>query len=122
MKAYRVEFFKRAFFRYETGFDAAWVEVDEVSCEILDLEAKCKEFTDLANMFDFPEQVEAVAKDITVTKQELVMVKDVWDTSSLCELQFQVGICLLLERIVNCRSVSRRISCFKLCCYPLKLM
>lgn len=108
-----MQFFKRAFFRYETGFDAAWTEVDEVSREILDLEAKCKEFTGLANMFDFPEQVENVAKDISVTKQELVMVKDVWDTSSLCELQFQVRICLFCFKICNHLSTTMRTSCFE---------
>lgn len=90
VRAYRVDFFKRGFFRYEIGFESAWVQIDEVACEILALEAKCNEFIGLANMFDFPELVEDVSKNISTTKQELIMVKDVWDTSCLCELQFQV--------------------------------
>lgn len=92
VKAYRVEFFKREFFRYEMGFEAAWLQIDQAACEILALETKCSEFVGLANMFDFPDLVEDVSNNISTTKQELIMVKDVWDTSSLCELQFQVRL------------------------------
>ena len=54
------------------------------------MEAELNKHTQLANMFDCPETVTASTEGVATIKADLVMVKDVWDCSSLVEQQFLV--------------------------------
>ena len=88
-REYRIQFYKRPFFKYTTGSEVAYVDMDIVSDEISDLKKRLAEFRKLADMFEFPEATGQAENEVQRLHSELVMVKDVWDTSSLCELQFQ---------------------------------
>lgn len=66
----------------------------QVAKDFEDMEAELNKHTQLANMFDCPETVTAATEGVATIKADLVMVKDVWDCSSLVEQQFQV-ICRL---------------------------
>jgi dynein heavy chain len=49
---------------------------------------ECERFKELAAIFEFTQLVEPVMASITETLEDLALVKDVWDTAMLCELQF----------------------------------
>jgi dynein heavy chain len=90
VRNYRAGFRTRAFFKYGTGFDAAYPELDAAARELTDLKRECERLEELASVFEFPQLVEPVTASLKETVEDLVMVKDVWDTAVLCELQFQV--------------------------------
>ena len=52
--------------------------------------AELNKHTQLSNMFDCPETVGTATEGVAAIKGDLIMVKDVWDVSSLVEQQFQV--------------------------------
>ena len=52
--------------------------------------AELHKHTQLSNMFDCPESVVTATEGVGAIKGDLVLVKDVWDASSLVEQQFQV--------------------------------
>lgn len=91
VRNYRSSFRSRSFFRYSTGFDAAYPALDGASRELADLKKECSRLEELASVFEFPQLTEPVVASIKETVEDLVMVKDVWDTAVLCELQFQVS-------------------------------
>ena len=86
---YQKEFLKKPFFQYECGYDAAYPMLNDVAKELIAMEKEVKKHEELANMFDFPDHMLPLKEKMQTLKSELVMVKDVWDTSSLCEVQFQ---------------------------------
>lgn len=86
---YHKEFVKKSFFSYSCGYDAAYPMLNDVARDIAKMEVELKKHNDMANMFEFPEHMDALKDKVTELKSELIMVKDVWDTSSLCEVQFQ---------------------------------
>lgn len=88
-KEYRIQFYKQEFFNYSTGAEKAYVQCQTISDEISSLQGRLFEYKKLAEMFEFPEEVEVVQNEIERLRSELIMVKDVWDTSALCETQFQ---------------------------------
>lgn len=55
-----------------------------------DMAAELHKHTQLSNMFDCPEAVVSATEGVAAIKADLVVVKDVWDASSLVEQQFQV--------------------------------
>lgn len=55
-----------------------------------DMAAELHKHTQLSNMFDCPEAVVSATEGVGAIKGDLVLVKDVWDASSLVEQQFQV--------------------------------
>ena len=55
-----------------------------------DMAAELHKHTQLSNMFDCPEAVVSATEGVAAIKGDLVLVKDVWDVSSLVEQQFQV--------------------------------
>lgn len=55
-----------------------------------DMAAELHKHTQLSNMFDCPEAVVSATEGVAAIKGDLVLVKDVWDASSLVEQQFQV--------------------------------
>ena len=52
--------------------------------------AELHKHTQLSNMFDCPEAVVKATEGVAAIKNDLILVKDVWDASSLVEQQFQV--------------------------------
>ncbi|CAD7704939.1 unnamed protein product [Ostreobium quekettii] len=86
---YKVAFYQKDFFKYATGYEASYPEVDKVALEIIDFEKECNDYNELANVFEFPDIMDRVRETIKTVRNELIMVKDVWDTSALCETQFQ---------------------------------
>ena len=44
-----------------------------------------RRLTDLANMFEFPQLMEPLQCMLATLWEDLIMVKDVWDTTALCE-------------------------------------
>ena len=85
VRNYRMDFRKRSFFKYATGFDAAYPEIDVVARELAELRKEVDRMVELASVFEFPQLVEPVMASIKETVDDLVMVKDVWDTAILCE-------------------------------------
>lgn len=55
-----------------------------------EMAAELHKHTQLSNMFDCPEAVVSTTEGVSAIKGDLVLVKDVWDASSLVEQQFQV--------------------------------
>lgn len=55
-----------------------------------EMAAELHKHTQLSNMFDCPEAVVSATEGVFAIKADLVLVKDVWDASSLVEQQFQV--------------------------------
>ena len=64
----------------------------QVAKDFEDMDAELNKHTQLANMFDCPDTVTNATEGVATIKADLVMVKDVWDCSSLVEQQFQVLI------------------------------
>ena len=56
-----------------------------------DMAAELHKHTQLSNMFDCPESVVIATEGVAAIKNDLVLVKDVWDASCLVEQQFVVG-------------------------------
>jgi dynein heavy chain len=90
MKAteYRSEFLAKTFFKYATGFTDAYPVLDTTALEVASIETELKELTNLANMFEFSAMVAAAAACIAECREDLGMIKDIWDYSSLVEKQF----------------------------------
>lgn len=55
-----------------------------------DMATELHKHTQLSNMFDCPEAVVSATEGVAAIKADFVLVKDVWDASSLVEQQFQV--------------------------------
>lgn len=60
----------------------------QVATELIGLRKECDRFKELSSIFEFPQLVEPIVTSINEAYEDLVMVKDVWDTAQLCELQF----------------------------------
>lgn len=56
-----------------------------------EMRAELTKYEGLANMFECPDKVQPAIAGIAELKADLIMVKDVWDTSALVEVQFQVS-------------------------------
>ena len=89
VKDYHKGFLQKDFFKYACGYDAAYPMFNDIAKDIAVMDAECKKHQALANMFDFPEVMNELNAKVAEIKGEMIMVKDVWDTSSLCEVQFQ---------------------------------
>ena len=85
---YRAEFLKRSVFTYDTGFTAAYPILDSTAVEVKDVENELKDLTNLANMFEFPNMIKESAECIAECREDLGMIKDIWDYSALVEKQF----------------------------------
>ena len=85
---YRRGFLERPLFKYETGYTTVYPQIDTANGEITELEVEVKELQSLANMFEFPELMKPAVTTVTECREDLGLVKDVWDTSALCEMQF----------------------------------
>ena len=90
---YQKGFRTRSFYKYSTGAEKAYPEIDQAAKDYEDMAAELHKHTQLSNMFDCPETVVTAAEGVAAIKADLVMVKDVWDASSLVEQQFQVCSC-----------------------------
>ena len=86
--AYRKEFLESPIFKYETGFKGAYPLLDAARTKLVGLDESVKELTHLANMFEFPEAVEELTACVAECHEDLRNAKDVWDFSSLVEVQF----------------------------------
>ena len=87
---YQKGFRTRSFYKYSTGAEKAYPEIDQAAKDYEDMAAELHKHTQLSNMFDCPETVATASEGVAAIKADLVMVKDVWDASSLVEQQFQV--------------------------------
>ena len=87
---YQKGFRTRSFYKYSTGAEKAYPEIDQAAKDYEDMAAELHKHTQLSNMFDCPETVATASEGVAAIKGDLVMVKDVWDASSLVEQQFQV--------------------------------
>jgi len=87
---YQKGFRTRSFYKYSTGAKKAYPEIDQAAKDYEDMAAELHKHTQLSNMFDCPETVATASEGVAAIKGDLVMVKDVWDASSLVEQQFQV--------------------------------
>jgi dynein heavy chain len=63
--------------------------IDSSNLEVTALEKEARELHSLADMFEFPEMMIPINELVAESRDELIMVKDVWDTSMLVELQFR---------------------------------
>lgn len=66
------------------------VSCKQAAKDFEDMAAELHKHTQLSNMFDCPEAVVSATEGVGAIKGDLVLVKDVWDASSLVEQQFQV--------------------------------
>jgi dynein heavy chain, axonemal len=89
VRQYKIQFKHRSFFKYATGYAAAYPELDRVAAELEGLKTELLHFRELANVFEFPQLIETINGHIRELLEDLVMAKDVWDTVMLCELQFK---------------------------------
>ncbi len=87
---YQKGFRTRSFYKYSTGADKAYPEIDQAAKDYEDVAAELNKHTQLSNMFDCPDTVSKATEGVTAIKTDLILVKDVWDASSLVEQQFQV--------------------------------
>ena len=85
---FRSEFLNRPIFKYATGFTAAYPLLDTAASEVTDLEKELTELTNLANMFEFPKAIQESTETVGECREDLGMVKDIWDFSALVEQQF----------------------------------
>eukprot|EP00798_Chlamydomonas_sp_ICE-L_P023007 gene23007-30199_t len=85
---YKMESRKRTYFKYATGPDAAYPELDKTGAELTSLKKECERLYELAAIFEFAHLVDPTMMMIKESLEEVTMVKDVWDTSVLCEQQF----------------------------------
>lgn len=68
-----------------------------------EMAAELHKHTQLSNMFDCPEAVVSATEGVSAIKGDLVLVKDVWDASSLVEQQFQVRWASLVTVLYKAR-------------------
>jgi dynein heavy chain len=86
---YRKVFLEKEFMSYSFGYTAAYPLLDSTNVEVTELEKETFELKNLADMFEFPEVIVPTIAVMSECRDDLVLVKDVWDTSSLVELQFK---------------------------------
>jgi dynein heavy chain len=85
---YRRAFLDRSFFFYKTGYTTAYPELGSTNAELMELEKETGELKGLADMFEFPEIIVPTMDVMKECREDLGLVKDVWDTSALVEQQF----------------------------------
>ena len=102
--AYRKEFLESPIFKYETGFKGAYPLLDAAHSKLGGFDESVKELTHLANMFEFPEAVEDLTACVAECHEDLRNAKDVWDFSSLVEVQFTKWRSTLWDSI-NCEEM-----------------
>lgn len=88
LRSFKSAFRKRPIYQYATGPEAAYPMMDEASLELVQLSKECTHFEGLAATFEFPQLMTPVIANLQATWADLVMVKDVWDTQVICDVQF----------------------------------
>lgn len=101
MRNYKLEMRKKLFWKYETGPDAAYPELDATSTELLALKAERQHWHEMATTFEFPVLVEPITTMISEMLEDAVMVKDVWDTMMLTSVTFASWRATLWNDIVT---------------------
>lgn len=89
VRHYKMDFGKRSYYKFGTGYNNAYSELDAVSREVAEIQKECVRLVELAAVFEFPQLVDPVKTSLKEIAEDMVAVKDVWDTVMLCELQFQ---------------------------------
>ena len=85
---YRTDFLARPIFTYKTGHTVSYPMLDTADVEVSELETELSDLTNLANMFEFPKAIQEATECIAECREDLGMVKDIWDFSALVEQQF----------------------------------
>ena len=88
VRKYRGEFLARPFFQYANGFQASYPQLEEGGKELEEFKEELSKIKRLADVFEFPEMVEPISKSLQDCSEDLVLLKDVWDTTAKCETQF----------------------------------
>ena len=88
MDEYREGFLKKNFYKYETGAAISYQTMDATVTEMAGMDKEMAELAKLADMFEFPELMENIVATVSECREDLVMVKDVWDMNNLCASQF----------------------------------
>ena len=91
IKQYKASFNSRPFFKYATGYAAAYPALDAASIEMAKLRKDCDHYAELASIFELTGAVAPITAAIKDVAEGLNAVKDVWDCAMLCELQFHVS-------------------------------
>ena len=55
VRNYKMDIRKRTFFKYATGAEAAYAELDVVSSDLVGLRKECDKHYELAKTFEFPQ-------------------------------------------------------------------
>lgn len=107
VQQHKAAFAAHTLYKYATGYAAAYPMLDAAAADLAKLTKECKQFTELASVFELTNAVQPVSDAIKELYAQLVAVKDVWDCCMMCEVQFQVRT--LASRAVS--AAKQRVGC-----------
>lgn len=90
MQQYKAAFHSRPVYKYATGCETAYSQLNAAAGELAKLRKECSQFAELASIFELTDAMGPVTAAIKELSEDLVAVKDVWDCTMMCEVQFQV--------------------------------
>ena len=88
MVKYRIGFKSKPILKYALGFENAYPKLDSTAMELALYKEQAAKYGNLAETFDFPDAMNETNHMLNDLSNDLIVIKDVWDLSSLCELQF----------------------------------
>eukprot|EP00879_Flechtneria_rotunda_P017284 GHRR01018106.1.p1 GENE.GHRR01018106.1~~GHRR01018106.1.p1 ORF type:complete len:1124 (+),score=375.49 GHRR01018106.1:243-3374(+) len=86
---YKAVFHTKLFYKHCTGAAAAYPLLDTAASELAKLRKECIQFAELASIFELTDAMAPADAAIRELYEDLVSVKDVWDCTMMCEVQFQ---------------------------------
>lgn len=91
VQQHKANFATHVLYKYSTGYTAAYPMLDAAAADLAKLVKECKNYTELASVFELTNAVAPVTEAIKELYEQLVAVKDAWDCCMMCDVQFQVS-------------------------------
>lgn len=65
--------------QYDLGYERAFEDIEKKKKELLDLEAKCQNYTEIMTNLGYPEETAGCIKSIENSKNEIDLVTQMWE-------------------------------------------
>jgi hypothetical protein len=84
-------FHSRPVYKFSTGTAAAYAMLDAAAAELAKLRKDSKQFAELASIFELTDAMVPITAALQELFDDLVAIKDSWDCTMMCEVQFHVS-------------------------------
>eukprot|EP00899_Mesostigma_viride_P003607 jgi/Mesvir1/13247/Mv18980-RA.1 len=88
VKGYRGTLISKVMYNFEAGYKKAYADIKASHEEVRALETEAADLKGLSDVFEFPDLMAPVVANVAGVRQDLVVLKDLWDVATLCEMQF----------------------------------